>query len=62
MRSKKTKCATRILDEMLETALYLHGHDLISEEDLAKLRRLCQAPLVHSCTPEHFPVSSLPKG
>lgn len=49
--SKKTTETTennRILDEMLEMALALQGHDLISKQDMAKMKLICETPPEYS--------------
>jgi putative transcriptional regulator len=44
MASKKSTEETRIFDEMLEMAQALQGHALISKQDMAKMKLICQSP------------------
>ena len=44
MSNKKPTEQNRILDEMMEMAEALQGHELISKQDMAKLKLLCQSP------------------
>ena len=44
MSNKKPTDQSRILDEMMEMAQALQGHELISKQDMAKMKLLCQAP------------------
>ena len=44
MASKKPTEQTRILDEMMEMAKALEGHALISRQDMARMKLICQAP------------------
>jgi putative transcriptional regulator len=51
MSIKKTTETTenkRILDEMLEMAQALQGHDLISKQDMAKMKLICETPPEYS--------------
>ncbi len=52
MSNKKTTGTTtedsRILGEMLEMAQALQGHDLISKQDMAKMKLICETPPVYS--------------
>lgn len=44
MTNKQMTEENRILQEMLEMAQALHGHALISKQDMAKMNLLCQSP------------------
>ncbi len=44
MASKKPIDQSRILDEMMEMAQALQGHELISKQDMAKMKLLCRTP------------------
>ena len=44
MTNTKMTEETRILDEMLEMAQALQGHALISKQDMAKMKLICQRP------------------
>ncbi|WP_396432349.1 helix-turn-helix domain-containing protein [Limnohabitans sp.] len=44
MTNKKATKESRILTEMLEMADALHGHALISKQDMAKMQLICQSP------------------
>lgn len=52
MSNKKTAGTTteesRILDEMLEMAQALQRHALISKQDMAKMKLICEAPPEYS--------------
>ena len=43
------KPKNRVLDEMMEMAMALQNHDLISKQDMAKMKLICEAP------PEYTP-------
>jgi putative transcriptional regulator len=44
MTKKKITEENRIFDEMLEMAQALQGHALISKQDMAKMKLICQNP------------------
>ena len=44
MSNKKPIDQSRILDEMMEMAQALQGHALISRQDMAKMKLICQTP------------------
>lgn len=44
MANKKPAEKNRVLDEMMEMAQALKGHDLISKQDMAKMKLICQSP------------------
>jgi putative transcriptional regulator len=44
MTKKISNEKPRIFDEMLEMALALQGHGLISKQDMAKMTLICQSP------------------
>ena len=44
MATKKLTEKTRVLDEMMEMAQALQGHELISKQDMAKMSLICQNP------------------
>jgi hypothetical protein len=44
MAKKKIAEENRIVDEMLEMAQALQGHALISKQDMAKMKLICQSP------------------
>ena len=44
MTNKKPTEKNRILDEMMEMAQALQGHELISKQDMAKMKLICQSP------------------
>lgn len=44
MKTKRLPSDNRILDEMLEMAQVLHGHALVSVQDMAKMKLLCAVP------------------
>ena len=44
MSNKKPIDQSRILDEMMEMARALQGHQLISRQDMAKMKLICQTP------------------
>ena len=44
MSNKKPIDQSRILDEMMEMARALQGHALISKQDMAKMKLICQTP------------------
>ena len=45
----KRKLKNRVLDEMMEMAQALQTHDLISKQDMAKMKLICDVP------PEYTP-------
>lgn len=47
--SKPSSAKTRVLDEMMEMAQALQAHKLISQQDMARLKLICEAP------PEYTP-------
>lgn len=49
MLNKKQTDSNRVLDEMMEMAQALQGHELISKNDMTKMKLLCQRP------PEYTP-------
>jgi putative transcriptional regulator len=49
MSNKKPAEKTRVLSEMMEMAQALHGHGLISKQDMAKMKLINQRP------PEYTP-------
>jgi len=48
MSNKKPTEKNRILDEMIEMAQALQGHELISKQDMAKMKLICQSPPEYS--------------
>jgi putative transcriptional regulator len=44
MANKKPAEKNRVLDEMMEMAQALQGHELISKQDMAKMKLICQRP------------------
>lgn len=44
MAKKKPAEKNRVLDEMMEMAQALQGHELISKQDMAKMKLICQSP------------------
>ena len=44
MATKKPTEKNRVLDEMMEMARALQGHALISKQDMAKMKLICQSP------------------
>lgn len=48
MSNKKQTEKNRILDEMMEMAQALQGHDLLSKQDMAKMKFICQSPPEYS--------------
>jgi putative transcriptional regulator len=44
MAKKKIAEENRIVEEMLEMAQALQGHALISKQDMAKMKLICQSP------------------
>jgi putative transcriptional regulator len=44
MANKKPAEKNRVLDEMMEMAQALQGHELISKQDMAKMKLICQSP------------------
>lgn len=44
MTTKRPRGKSRVLEEMLEMAEALHGHALISVQDMAKMKLLCVPP------------------
>ena len=44
MSKKKPTNQNRVLDEMMEMAQALQGHELISKQDMAKMKLICQTP------------------
>jgi putative transcriptional regulator len=44
MANKKTAEKNRVLNEMMEMAQALQGHDLISKPDMAKMKLICHIP------------------
>ena len=48
MSDKKTTDQRRILDEMMEMAQALQGHRLISRQDMARMKLICQTPPEYS--------------
>lgn len=48
MSNKKPTEKNRILDEMMEMAHALQGHELISKQDMAKMKLICQSPPEYS--------------
>lgn len=44
MANKKPTEKNRVLDEMMEMAQALQGHELISKQDMAKMKLICQRP------------------
>ena len=46
---RRPRSKNRVLDEMMEMALALQNHDLISKQDMAKMKLICEAP------PEYTP-------
>lgn len=48
MPSKKTTEENRILTEMLEMSEALEGHALISRQDMAKMKLICESPPEYS--------------
>ena len=51
MQHKKQTEATRVLDEMFEMARVLQAHNLITLQDMAKMKLICQRPPQY--TPEN---------
>ena len=49
MANKKPTEKNRVLNEMMEMAQALQGHELISKQDMAKMKLICQSP------PEYTP-------
>ena len=49
MSNKKPTGQGRVLDEMMEMAQALQAHQLISKQDMAKMKLICQSP------PEYTP-------
>ncbi len=48
MANKKPTEKNRILDEMMEMVQALQGHELISKQDMAKMKLICQSPPEYS--------------
>jgi putative transcriptional regulator len=44
MANKKPAEKNRVLHEMMEMAQALQGHELISKQDMAKFKLICQSP------------------
>jgi putative transcriptional regulator len=44
MAQKKPAEKNRVLDEMMEMAQALQGHQLISKQDMVKMKLICQSP------------------
>lgn len=44
MANKKPTEKNRVLNEMMEMAQALQGHELISKQDMAKMNLICQPP------------------
>ena len=49
LNKRTTKTRNRVLDEMMEMAQALQAHALISRQDMAKMKLICEAP------PEYTP-------
>jgi putative transcriptional regulator len=44
MTKKALAKETRVIDELLEMARALQGHTLISKQDMARMKLICQSP------------------
>jgi putative transcriptional regulator len=48
MALNKRTPKNRVLDEMIEMAQALQAHELISKQDMAKMKLICEAPPAYS--------------
>lgn len=48
MALKKRNAKSRVMDEMMEMATALQSHALISKQDMAKMKLMCEAPPEYS--------------